>query len=151
MKMQQMQRRDFIRTLTGGGLMLAALPLVSCGYDDNEARLLTQSAAGDDGFVTMYDTYAMATYFDGSLGPKTGIIKVDYILANKDVEIEFWHGHGGKQHRYTVKPEHFAELKLGKRVVIETTAVDSHTHKLFIDPNDSRYRVPGAPPVQVPK
>ena len=134
--------------------MLVTMGLVGCGKEMTSektqenaiSRLLTRAG----GTVTMYDTNAMALYFDGGLGPKTGIIKVDYILANKDVDLQFWHGHGGVYHRFTVTPAHFADLKKMKKIYIETTEVESHTHKLFIDPIDPQWRVAGAQPVQVP-
>ena len=106
--------------------------------------------AGCDDVVVMYDTYAQSLYFDGSHGPTTGVIRVDYVLAGAAVELEFWHGHGGVSHRFTVTPAHFESLKRGERVTIETTAVDAHTHQLFVDPVDPRYRVPGARGVSVP-
>ncbi len=97
--------------------------------------------------ITLYDTNAMALYFDGGLGPKTGIIRVAAIIENKPVPFTFWHGHGGRDHQFTVTPEHFAVLKQLKRVTLQTTEVDGHSHKLFIDPVDPRYRVTGAKPV----
>ncbi len=100
--------------------------------------------------VLMYDTYAQALYLDGTLGPLTGIIYVDYLLAGEPIELEFWHGHGGQQHRFTLLPEHYAQLLAGQRVTLTTTAVEDHQHELFIDPTDPTYRVPGAPGVEVP-
>lgn len=140
-----MNRRDFfLRAFaTGGGLWI-----FGCGRDEN--GVLRSHGALDRGTVTLYDTNAMALYSDGGLGPKTGVIKVDYILADKPVTLEFWHGHGGKNHQYTLLPAHYADLKKLKKVTIETTNVASHTHKLFIDPVDPKWRVAGAQPVQVP-
>jgi hypothetical protein len=139
-----MKRRDFVfRALaTGGGFLL-----FGCGRDEESslARGLLK-----EGTVTLYDTHAQALYMDGGMGPKTGIIKVDYILANQPVVLEFWHGHGGRNHRFTLTEAHYTELKKLKRVYIETTVVDGHTHKLFIDPVDPRWRVAGAKPVVVP-
>ena len=106
--------------------------------------------AGCEMFVTMHDTHAQALYFSGKHGPLTGVLTVDDVLAGVAVEIEFWHGHGGAIHRYTVTPTHLARLRAGERVMIETTEVDSHSHMLFIDPTDERYRVAGAPDVPVP-
>ena len=100
--------------------------------------------------VTMHDTYAQALYLDGTYGPLTGVISVAYVMAGAAITLEFWHGHGGVQHRFTIAPEHFASLKRGERVTITTTTVDSHEHTLFIDPLDEDYRVPGAPDVDVP-
>lgn len=135
-----MDRRHFLK-----GLILTGL--VGCGRDEEGHRLRYGFRAGE---VVLYDTYAMALYFDGGLGPKTGIVKVDYILKNQPVTLEFWHGHGGKSHFYTLTPDHFAELKRLKRVYVETTEVASHSHKLFIDPVDPKWRVPGAQPIPVP-
>jgi hypothetical protein len=135
-----MDRRHFLK-----GLLLTGL--AGCGRDEEVHRLWYGFRAGE---VILYDTYAMALYFDGGLGPKTGIVKVDYILKNQPVTLEFWHGHGGKSHFYTLTPDHFAELKKLKKIYVETTAVASHTHKLFIDPVDPKWRVPGAQPVPVP-
>lgn len=174
-----MFRRDFFQFININILALLAFRLTGCGSEDSASRKYTTngiSAGGDDAlpenptpddnnipdvdpeeddapveYVTMYDQYAMALYFGGELGPKTGVIKVDYILANKQVNMEFWHGHGGKQHKYVLLPDHFEQLKQGKKVTIETTSVDSHTHKLFIDPIDPKWRLAGAQPIQVPK
>lgn len=103
-----------------------------------------------DDYVLMHDTHAQSLYFDGGHGPLTGIVRVDWVAAGDAVELEFWHGHGGRNHRFTVGPEHFEALKRGERVMIETTEVDSHSHQLFIDPTDERYRVEGAEDVRVP-
>src|SRR5262245_50937977 len=42
-------------------------------------------------FVMMHDTNAQALYFDGTYGPLTGVVTVDYVRANVDVDLEFWH------------------------------------------------------------
>lgn len=99
--------------------------------------------------VQMHDTYAQALYFDGSLGPLTGIIEVDYVVAGATITLDFWHGHGGQQHRYTLDATHFEALKRGERVTLGTSTVDGHSHMLFIDPVDETYRVPGSPDVPV--
>lgn len=100
--------------------------------------------------VRMYDTFAQALYFDGGYGPFTGVVRAAYLAAGVAVTIDFWHGHGGRLHRYTVTPVHYAELVRGRRVYLETTVVDDHAHRLFVDPADLRWRVPGATPVEVP-
>jgi hypothetical protein len=114
---------------------------IDAGFEDSGAC---------DQFVTMHDTYAQALYLDGTLGPLTGIIYVDYVLRNEPIELDFWHGHGNLLHKFTLLPEHFDRLKQGERVTITTTEVDSHEHELFIDPLDPTYEVPGSQPVQVP-
>ncbi len=100
--------------------------------------------------VTLYDVYAMALYFDGGLGPRTGTIRVMDVAAGVTLPKDFWHGHGGQLHRYVVLPEHFAALKRRERVMIQTTEVDGHSHMLFIDPVDPQWRVEGAQPQTIP-
>lgn len=100
--------------------------------------------------VKMHDTYAQALYLDGTNGPLTGVVEVAYVMAGTAITLDFWHGHGGQQHRFTIEPSHFAALKNGERVTIGTTTVEGHEHTLFVDPLDEDYRVPGAPDVDVP-
>lgn len=119
--------------------------LVGCGGEDERAGNRTHRATQ----VILYDTYAMALYMDGSLGPKTGVIKVQYIINGVPMTLDFWHGHGGRQHRFTLTAMHYQQLKQQQKVTIETTEVDGHRHKLFIDPVSPRWRVPGAQPIPV--
>src|SRR5204863_7389276 len=70
--------------------------------------------------VMMHDTNAQALYLDGSYGPLTGNIKVAYVVANTSITLEFWHGHGGTPHRFTLEPMHFAKLKAGQKVTVGT-------------------------------
>ena len=102
--------------------------------------------------VLMHDTNAQALYLDGSLGPLTGVIKVSDVVAGTQLTLDFWHGHGGTPHRFTLTPQHFEQLEQGHKITLGTTMVDGHAHTLFIDPKDEKYRVPGAPdvPVQLP-
>jgi hypothetical protein len=132
------------------------------GDDDGEAPDACASGAPDAAHdagpgvdacsdtVTMYDTNAQALYLDGSLGPLTGVIEVEYIVAGAAITLDFWHGHGGQQHRFTLLPEHYEALKRGERVYVGTTEVEDHSHMLFIDPVDPVYRVVGAQGVEVP-
>jgi hypothetical protein len=99
--------------------------------------------------VLMHDTNAQALYLDGTYGPLTGNIKVAYVIANATITLDFWHGHGGTQHRFTLDQATFDKLKAGQRVTLGTTTVDGHSHTLFIDPKSEMYRVPGAPDVPV--
>jgi hypothetical protein len=98
----------------------------------------------------MHDTYAQALYLDGSKGPLTGTVTVAQVIAGTTITMDFWHGHNGILHRFTLEPMHFAQLKQGQRVTLGTTTVENHAHTLFIDPDDESYRVPGAPDVEVP-
>jgi hypothetical protein len=115
-----------------------------------DATPVTPDAAACTTTVTLHDTYAMALYFDGGLGPRTGTIRVMDVAAGVTLPKDFWHGHGGQLHRYTVLPEHFQALKRRERVMIQTTEVDGHSHMLFIDPVDPQWRVEGAQPQTIP-
>lgn len=161
------ERRSFLRISAIGTAGL----LIGCGDDGGDPGPDAQSGADGssssdgavadapsgadaaavcDDTVIMYDMNAQALYFDGTYGPLTGVILVDYIVAGASVTLDFWHGHGGNIHRFTLEPEHYQQLKDGLKVTIETSVVDDHTHLLFIDPNDPSYRVDGAQPVEVP-
>ena len=154
----QHQRRDFL-WLLGGGIVLCKL-----GCDDEHAPLppiIDATTSGADAprdtlppdatacALEMHDTFAQALYLDGSLGPLTGIVTVDHIVAGATITLDFWHGHNGIQHRWTLEPHHFAALKRGERITLTTTTVEDHAHTLFVDPVDESYRVPGAPDVLV--
>jgi hypothetical protein len=160
-----MRRRDFI-WLFGSGVVTFA---IGCDGDapvpaaDSGTTIGTGTGSGGEvapdaaaadacvpEIVTMHDTYAQALYFDGTLGPLTGTVTVAQVVAGTTVTMDFWHGHGGQLHRFTLEPEHFAALTRGQRITLETTTVDNHSHQLFVDPLDETYRVEGAPDVDVP-
>ena len=171
-----MKRRELLTGIAGaaGGLLTLHFTLAcsdaparggreSTGEDSQRDTLLDGSADGDahasdagdasdahHPTVRLYDTNAVALYFDGSNGPYTGVIEVAYILANVELTLDFWHGHDGVLHRFTLTPAHFADVKKLKKVTIETTVVEDHTHLLFIDPVSTTYRVPHAVGVDVP-
>ena len=147
----QQSRRDIVWGMTKLASVIATVGLVRCGAKDSNTYHLTAEGGADVPPLTMYDTNAMAMYFDGTMGPKTGVIKVDYILANQEITLNFWHGHNGVLHRFTLKPEHYAAFKKMKKVFVETSVVDGHSHKLFIDFSDPKWRAEGAKPVQVPQ
>jgi hypothetical protein len=99
--------------------------------------------------IEIYDSNAQALYLDETLGPLTGVILVDQIVAGEVITLDFWHGHGGQLHAFTLGAEQFAQLRRGERTYVTTTEVDSHQHTLFIDPVDPLYRVEGAVPIVV--
>ncbi len=113
-----------------------------------DATFLLDACAQDS--TKMHDTNAQALYLDGSKGPLTGVVTVAAVIAGTTVTLDFWHGHNGVPHRFTLEPAHFAALKRGERITLGTTTVDSHSHTLFVDPRDEAYRVSGAPDVDVP-
>jgi hypothetical protein len=155
-----MRRRDFLWVL--GGTSVAC----SIGCSESDAPHTSDDPPTDDpvspvdansgvdacaqAVVRMHDTYAQALYLDGTNGPLTGVITVAYVIAGTALTLDFWHGHGGQLHRFTLEPAHFDALKQGQRVTLGTTTVENHAHTLFIDPLDEDYRVPGAPDVEVP-
>jgi hypothetical protein len=153
-----MQRREFIWMFSGG-----VVSLVACDVEDHAPADAASASAepdsavdggGSDGcvqkVVAMHDTYAQALYLDGTRGPLTGIVTVAHVIAGSSVVMDFWHGHSGQLHEFTLEPAHFAALKRGERVTVGTTTVDGHAHTLFIDPRDEEYRVSGAPDIEVP-
>lgn len=95
--------------------------------------------------VTLHDTHAQSLYFDGTYGPTTGIVRVDDVVAGRPIELEFWHGHGGVSHRFSLGAADLDALARGMRVTLTTTEVEGHSHMLFVDPTDERWRVSGAP------
>lgn len=159
-----MRRRDFL-LLAGGsafactvGCDAPASPAPSGGDDadppPDAPPVPVDTNGGVDAcaqaVVNMHDTYAQALYLDGTNGPLTGVVEVAYVLAGTAITLDFWHGHGGVPHRFTIEPAHFEALTRGERVTIGTTTVDNHAHTLFVDPLDEDYRVPGAPDIEVP-
>jgi len=157
-----MRRREALTVFGLGTGIGVAATLIGCGADAGPADPTEVDAAGTGPptdaaptdacvapTVLMHDTNAQALYLDGSLGPLTGVITVSDVIAGAALALDFWHGHGGTPHRFTVDATHFAQLKAGQKVTLGTTTVDGHAHTLFIDPKDETYRVPGAPDVPV--
>lgn len=156
--MTLIDRRSALRLAGYSALGWVAAACASSADDSEstEARSLPlEQDAGDAGdaeapYVVLYDTYAQALYLDGSYGPTTGIIRAIDIAAGTDKVYDFWHGHGGRLHRFTLTIAHFADLKKKKRVTVMTSVVENHQHTLFVDPVDLRWRVPGAVATKVP-
>lgn len=128
----------------------APLPGVAdAGAPDAGAVIASDAGCPMARTVVLHDTHAQALYFDGTHGPTTGVITVDEIVAGAALDKVFWHGHGGRDHQFTVTAEHLAALTRGERVTLMTSEVEGHAHMLFIDPRDDRWRVSGAPDRQV--
>ena len=155
-----MRRRDFIFLVGGGALSYAcsgetSVPAVdaAAGGGSGDNTLPVDANGGVDActqkVALMHDTYAQALYLDGTNGPLTGVIEVASVIAGVQIMKDFWHGHGGQLHRFTLTPADFEALKRGERITVGTTMVDGHSHTLFVDPQDERYRVPNAPDVEV--
>jgi hypothetical protein len=156
-----MRRREFIWAF-GGGVVTCMFGCEAGGEGNAPVPDAAASSGGNDPIVDgsldacvqklvkMHDTYAQALYLDGGIGPLTGIVTVAHVIASSTVTMDFWHGHGGQLHRFTLEPMHFDALKRGERVTVGTTTVEGHAHTLFVDPREERYRVEGAPDVDVP-
>ena len=158
-----MRRRDFI-WIVGGGAVTCIVGCESHADDDHGGHAPIPDAAPGgsassadasvdaciQNVIQMHDTYAQALYLDGTLGPLTGVVTTAHVIAGAIVTMDFWHGHGGVPHRFTLDPSHFDALKRGERITVTTTMVEGHAHTLFVDPRDERYRVEGAPDVDVP-
>jgi hypothetical protein len=63
-------------------------------------------------------------------------ITMDEIEAVEDRVYEFWHGHGGTKHHFTVKADDFLRLKHGEAIEIYSDMVESHRHAIGIDPKN---------------
>ena len=100
--------------------------------------------------VSMYEFYAMAYFKDGSLGPRAGAMDYKVLSSPKTITMDFWHGHNGVMHTYTLTLEHLAKIKAGEKIELETSIVDGHSHKLFIDSSDERWRVENATLKKIP-
>jgi hypothetical protein len=135
-----------------GGDADAGVVEAAADADTSDATDAHDAADAHDAtaFVILYDTYAQALYFDGTYGPTTGTIRAVDMGAGADKTYDFWHGHNGVLHRFTLTAAHFADLRKKKRVNLMTTVVEDHQHALFVDPVDLQWRVPGAMPVSVP-
>lgn len=139
-------RRECLQLL---GLSAAAWLTSACVRDGEEptSSVEENATAGDGGaLVILYDTYAQALYFDGTYGPFTGTIRAVDMAAGADRTYDFWHGHDGVLHRFTLTARDFESLRAKKRVTLVTTTVADHQHQLFVDPVDVRWRVSGAAP-----
>ncbi len=93
--------------------------------------------------LILSDINAISLYYDGTMGPQTGVITVDDMVLAEDKTYDFWHGHGGSSHQFTVTSNDFIQIRSGLKVSIETDLVDSHSHTLFIDPTSDEFKVLG--------
>ncbi len=157
------RRRQFLGLVAGGLAACTASSGKNREPDANAARPVQANDASLPGegdaqaidpcegveTIELYDCNAQALYLDETLGPLTGVILVEFIVAGEAITLDFWHGHGGVLHAFTLGEEQFAKLRRGERTYVTTTEVDSHQHTLFIDPLDPAYRVPGAMPIEV--
>ncbi len=140
-----LNRRDFLKLAISSSATVLAVSNCGRAPSEDTHRLFPEVAAAS----LYYDTYIMALYMDGTLGPKTGIVTVDMLTKRAEVKMKFWHGHGGVDHFFTISPTDFDDIKALKKVTLTTTPVQNHSHRLFIDMSDAKWRVPGAKGVRI--
>jgi hypothetical protein len=63
------------------------------------------------------------------------ILDVD-VVAGVEKVYEFWHGHGGRKHSFTVTAENFLKLQAGEVIEIHTNVIEGHRHALRISPRE---------------
>ena len=64
---------------------------------------------------------------------KMPCIGKDVIEAGVEKSYDFWHGHSGELHRFTLTVESLQQLKEGKSIEVYTVVVDGHKHAVQID------------------
>ena len=69
---------------------------------------------------------------DGT-GLKMPCITKEVIAAGQEVSYDFWHGHSGELHRFTLTVEDLQTLKDEKSIEVFTAIVDGHKHAVKVD------------------
>lgn len=69
---------------------------------------------------------------DGT-GLKMPCITKEVIAAGQEVSYDFWHGHSGELHRFTLTVEDLGTLKEEKSIEVFTAIVDGHKHAVKVD------------------
>lgn len=73
-----------------------------------------------------------ASRTDGT-GLKMPCITKEVIAAGQEVSYDFWHGHSGELHRFTLTVEDLQTLKEEKSIEVFTAIVDGHKHAVKVD------------------
>ena len=138
-----MERRRFLIDLCGiSAASYATYVLAGCSTETTASR--SSSKAYADRVIGKIQSFA---YYEG-LGPtedrdparsdgttyKMPCISPEDVDAGVDKLYDFWHGHDGMIHRFTVTASDFTRLKLGESVEIFTSLVEGHRHSLLIAP-----------------
>jgi hypothetical protein len=140
-----MDRRYVIKLVASAPLAIAGASLIGgCSTDEEITSNLADTSAVDE------PAYKSFGYYQG-LGPNESrsssrsdgtyhqmpCITLRDVARGATKEYQFWHGHGGGSHKFTVTAENFAELREGKIVEIFTNIIDGHRHALRISPQES--------------
>lgn len=139
-----MERRRFLSYLCTMPLISYATVILS-GCSDEQGAIAAQNALkGQDVPANAYQGFG---YYQGlgeterrDPGRTDGTtynmpcITADEIAAGVEKSYEFWHGHGGQQHHFTITADDFVKLQAGTDIEIFTSIVESHRHALLISP-----------------
>lgn len=147
-----MKRRAFIKymgqsSLLAFGGLLATRFAAGQTYDEAESCALEYSYDDLAGCVMESNGYKSYGYYQG-LGPserrsssrsdgtyyKMPCIPQEDIDAGESRTYEFWHGHNGQVHQFTVTAEDFAQLQEGRDIEIYTDVITGHRHALLVSP-----------------
>lgn len=96
--------------------------------------------------VTEKEGYSTFAYYEGiradgkrspsrndGTGLKMPCITKEVIAAGQEVSYDFWHGHSGELHRFTLTVEDLQTLKDEKSIEVFTAIVDGHKHAVKVD------------------
>jgi hypothetical protein len=96
--------------------------------------------------VTEKEGYSTFAYYegiraDGKRSPsrndgtalKMPCITKDVIAAGQEISYDFWHGHSGELHRFTLTVDDLQTLKDEKSIEVFTAIVDGHKHAVKVD------------------
>jgi len=70
---------------------------------------------------------------DDGTALKMPCITKDVIAAGQEISYDFWHGHSGELHRFTLTVEDLQALKDEKSIEVFTAIVDGHKHAVKVD------------------
>lgn len=138
-----MQRRRFLAHLCGVPLVgFAAAVVTGCSDDLNDrGTSRPKDTAAEPDKVQTFGYYqglgANETRNPGRTDGTTYMMPcVSHadIVAGVEKVYEFWHGHGGRQHKFTVTANDFSKLLRGESVEIYTSVVEDHRHSAMVTP-----------------
>jgi hypothetical protein len=139
-----MERRYFLRIVATAPIAIAGLSLNhACSTDENISSDLAGNAADEPAYKSFAYYQGLGPSESRSSSRNDGTYSQMPCITMRDIargvtkEYQFWHGHGGGSHRFTVTAENFAELREGKFVEIFTNIIDGHRHALRISPQES--------------
>ncbi len=134
-----MNRRQFIQTAVGTAIATSSFAAFGLSMDNR--RPLADHEIQDLQLWAPYDAFlpdeTNPIPEDPNDGTTTGILTAATIIAGVPVTMQYWHGHNGIWHMFTITAENFATLKSGNPVMfyVPTTVVEDHYHLTMVDPN----------------